>query len=75
MQMLSSFPVADAVLGRSGSDFGNSETFQPGLHVSHDPEGLDICWTVAVFNPNKGHCSGVLLSSRFVLTAAHCATE
>lgn len=72
MQMLSLFPVTDsALMGRSG--FGGSEISQPGLHKSRSPP--DICWEVAVFNPVKGHCSGVLLTNRHVLTAAHCVTE
>jgi Trypsin len=73
MQMLSSFPVSDkALLGRSG--FAASEISQPGLHLIQEAQ-LDICWEVAVSNPEKGHCSGVLLTSQHVLTAAHCVTE
>ncbi|OQV25895.1 hypothetical protein BV898_00039 [Hypsibius exemplaris] len=75
MQMQSTFPVSDNSMGRSESEFGNSEISNPGLHSVHNSMGLDICWAVAIFNPSKGHCSGVLMSARHILTAAHCATE
>ncbi|GAU91594.1 hypothetical protein RvY_03820-2 [Ramazzottius varieornatus] len=72
MQMVSSFPVSDAALmGRSA--FAESQISNPGLHFQYD--ALAICWEVAVVDPSRGHCSGALISSRHVLTAAHCLTE
>lgn len=54
------------------SEFSATETPKRARDVI---QNSSVCWAVAVYDTAKGHCSGILVTSQHVLTAAHCVTE